>query len=148
MTNYGAGAFEDGKINVKLKLSALWAAIMFLYVYADVLSLFRPGQLAEMTQGMMGPLQVSQVSLLTASAIVIVPTLMIVLSLILKQPLNRWANITLGVLFTLVNISNLIGETWVYYLVFGTLEIVLTLLIIVYAWKWPKFGEQPGTAAR
>ena len=26
---------EDVKISVKMKLSALWAALMFLYIYAD-----------------------------------------------------------------------------------------------------------------
>ncbi len=34
---------EDAKINVKMKLSALWGAMMLLYIYADILSLFRPG---------------------------------------------------------------------------------------------------------
>jgi hypothetical protein len=30
----------------------------------------------------------------------------------------------------------LIGETWAYYMFFGVVEIVLTLLIGWYAWKW------------
>ena len=138
MTNTSARILEDVKMNVRLKLSALWAAMMFLYIYADVLSLFRPGQLDEITQGRMGPFQVSQGSLLIASIVVIIPALMVFLSLTLKPSVNRWTNITLGVLFTLVNISNLIGETWVFYLLFGALEIVLTLLIVRYAWTWPQ----------
>ena len=109
---------------------------MFLYIYADVLSLFEPGQLEEMTQGKLGPFDVTQGSLLAASIVVIIPALMVFLSLTLKPGVNRWTNVTLGVLFTLVNIANLIGETWVYYLLFGALEIVLTLLIVRYAWTW------------
>ena len=35
------------KIGVKLKLSALWVTMMLLYIYADILSLFRPGQITE-----------------------------------------------------------------------------------------------------
>ena len=138
MTDTSATMLEDVKMNVKLKLSALWAVLMFLYIYADVLSLFEPGQLDEMTQGRMGPFQVNQGSLLTASILVIIPALMVFLSLTLKPSVNRWTNITLGVVFTLVNISNLIGEAWVYYLLFGALEIVLTLLIVRYAWTWPQ----------
>ena len=138
MTNTSARILEDVKINVKPKLSALWAAMMFLYIYADVLSLFRPGQIDEITKGRMGPFQVSQGSLLIASILVIIPALMVFLSLTLKPSVNRWTNITMGVLFTLVNISNLIGETWVYYLLFGALEIVITLLIVWYAWTWPQ----------
>jgi hypothetical protein len=49
---------------------------------------------------------------------------------------NRWANIILGVLYTFVNISNLIGETWAFYIFLCVVEIALTLLIVGYAWKW------------
>jgi hypothetical protein len=28
-------ALEDVKVNVKLKLAALWASFMFLYIYVD-----------------------------------------------------------------------------------------------------------------
>ena len=129
---------EDVKISVRMKLSALWVAIMLLYIYADILSLFRPGQVEEMMEGRMGPFPVTQGSLLTASILMIIPAVMVFLSMALKPAVNRWANITLGVLYTLVNISNLIGETWVYYIFFGIVEIVLTLLIIWHAWKWPK----------
>ncbi len=137
MIKHSAGVLENVQISVKHKLSAFWAALMFLYVYADVLSLFRPGQIDEIMQGRMGPFRVSQVTLLIASVLVIVPAMMIFLSLIMKPTANRWTNIMLGLVFTLVGVSNLIGETWVYYLLFGILEIVLTLTIIAFAWKWP-----------
>ena len=129
---------EDMKINVKMKLSALWAAMMLLYIYADILSLFRPGQIEEMIKGLMGPFPVTQVSLLVASILMIIPAVMVFLSLTLKPKADRWTNIALGVLYTAVNISNLIGETWAYYIFFGIVEIVLTLLIVWYAWKWSK----------
>ena len=57
----------DVKINMKLKLSALWVALMLLYIYADIISLFKPGVMEEMISGRMGPFPVSQGSLLTAS---------------------------------------------------------------------------------
>lgn len=132
---------EDSKINVKFKLSALWAAMMFLYIYADTLSLFRPGQIDEIRSGKMGPLEVSELSLLAASVIVIIPALMIFLSLALPAKVNRWTNLILGVLFTLVNVGNVVGETWIYYLLFGILEIVITLLIIKFAWKWSRLDN-------
>ena len=129
-------AMEDVRINVKIKLAALWVAMMLLYIYADILSLFRPGQIEEMMKGLMGPFPVTQISLLVASILMIIPAVMVFLSLTLKPTVNRWANITLGLLYSVVNISNLIGETWAYYIFFGIVEIVLTLLIISYAWKW------------
>jgi Family of unknown function (DUF6326) len=74
---------------------------MLLYVYADILSLFRPGEIADIESGQLGPFDVSQASLVIASLIVIVPTLMIVGSLTLRASLNRPVNLILGLLFTL-----------------------------------------------
>ena len=134
---------EDVKISVKIKLSALWAALMLLYLYADHFSLFRPGQIGDMMAGKMGPFAVTQGSLLVMSTLMIIPAAMVFLSIALKPQVSRWANIILGVLYTLVNISNLIGETWAYYIFFGVVELVLTLLIAWNAFKWPKSEVQP-----
>jgi len=130
-------ALDDVRINIKMKLSALWVALMLLYIYADIYSLYRPGQIKEMIEGLMGPFPVTQGSLLTASILMIIPAVMVFLSLTLRPTVNRWANIIFGVLYTVVNISNLIGETWIYYISSGVVEIALTLLIVWYAWKWP-----------
>jgi Family of unknown function (DUF6326) len=92
--------------------------------------LFRPGQIAEIESGEIGPFDVSQSSLVIASLIVILPALMIALSLTLRASINRPANLAFGLLFTLVNVSNLLGESWVYYFLFGLLEIALTLAIV------------------
>ena len=128
---------DHARRGIRSTLSALWATMLFLYVYADVLSLYRPGEIDDIREGMMGPFAVSQASLVTASVIVIIPAFMIFLSLILPSRMNRWTNITAGVVYTLVNISNLVGETWVYYWVFGILEILVTVLIVRYAWTSP-----------
>jgi hypothetical protein len=128
---------QDVKINVKMKLSALWVALMLIYIYADILSNFKPGAIEKAMDGFMGPFPVTQGSLLSASILMIIPAVMVFLSLTLKHKVNRWANIVLGVLFTLVNFSNLIGETsWIFYMSFVVVEIALTLLIVGYAWKW------------
>lgn len=127
---------EAARVPVQMKLSALWAALMFLYIYADHFSLFRPGQLEEMMGGRMGPFSVTQGSLLTAAILMLIPAVMVFLSLALKPKVGRWVNIILGLLYTAVNISNLVGETWAYYLLFGIVELALTLLIAGYAWQW------------
>jgi hypothetical protein len=134
---------EDLKVNVKTKLSALWVALMFLYIYADIISLYRPGQVDEMMAGRMGPFQATQGSLFVASILMVIPAVMVFLSLTLKARVNRWVNIIFGVLYTLVNISNLMGDTWAYYIFFGVVEIVLTSLIVGYAWKWRNPEYQP-----
>lgn len=129
---------EGMKINVKVKLSALWVALMLLYIYADIFSLFKPGVLDEMAAGRMGPFPATQGSLFAAAILMLIPAAMVALSITLKPGMNRWANMILGALYTCVNISILIGESWAFYVLFATSEMVLTCLITWFAWKWPK----------
>ena len=127
---------QDVKIPVRMKLSALWVALMLVYIYCDIYSLFRTGVIEEMISGRMGPFPVTQGSLLSASILMMIPAVMVFLSLTLKPKINRWANIILGVLYTFVNFSNLIGEAWAFYIFIGIVEVVLSFLIVGYAWKW------------
>src|SRR5665647_1910348 len=129
---------EDVRISVKVKLSGLWVALTMFYIYADIISLYKPGQIEDMTSGLMGPFPVTQLSLLMASVLMAIPAAMIFLSLVLKPKVNRWTNIFVGALHTIIGIANVIGVTWSYYIFYGGLEIIFTLLIVYYAWTWPK----------
>jgi hypothetical protein len=131
----GVEAREE-EVSVKVRLTGAWATLMALYIYADFLSLYRPGQLEEVSKGELGPFDVSQATLFVASLIVIIPALMIVGSLLLSSRVNRSLNLVLAILYTLVNISNLAGEDWAYYFLFGGVEIVVTGLIFYTAWRW------------
>jgi ABC-type Co2+ transport system permease subunit len=62
---------------------------------------------------------------------------MVFLSLALKPDLNRWANIILGVIYTLIILITMPGS-WAFYIFLGIVEGVLTALIVWYAWNWPK----------
>jgi hypothetical protein len=131
-----ASAPEESAVSNRSRMSALWAALVLLYLYADVLSLFKPGQIEDITEGRMGPVESTQATLLLASTIVIIPALMVFLTLVMPARIGRRANLVLGVLYTAVSAGNLIGETWAYYLLFGALEMAVAVLIVVYAWKW------------
>ena len=67
-----------------------------------------------------------------------IPTLMVFLSLALKAKANRWTNIIVGILYILVAIGNVIGESWAFYLFGNVVQVLCLLLIIGYAWKWPQ----------
>ncbi len=132
-------------LSVRMKLAAVWTALMFLYVYADLLSFFRPGELAEIGAGNMGPFDVSQGSLLVAAVIVTIPALMIVVSAAAPFPLVRQLSLGVGVLYVLVSVSNLIGEFWAYYRFFGVLEIGLAGLVVAYSYRWQGGSTWTGT---
>jgi hypothetical protein len=127
---------EAAKVNTKIRLAAAWTALIALYIYADFLSLYRPGQLDEIRRGVLGPFDVSQATLLIASLIVMLPAVMIVFSLLLPARVNRLLNVVLAILYTLVNFSNLVGEEWAYYYLFGIAEIAVTVHLFLTAWRW------------
>ena len=58
---------------------------------------------------------------------------MIAGSFLFSISLTRKLHVIIGVLFTLVNVGNLIGETWLYYLLYGAVEIGITAGIVFIA---------------
>jgi hypothetical protein len=137
-TKNAGTALDDIKVHVKLKLSALWASVMFCYVYGDYFLLYQPGKLQDILEGNMAPLgPVTQGILLFTSVSMAIPAFMIFLSLALKANLNRWLNIILGLIYTVFVLITM-PEAWAFYLSLGSLDIVLTGLIVFYAWTWPR----------
>lgn len=128
---------DDVKIHVKLKISALWISVMFCYLYADYFGLYVPGNLQSMLQGQMRPLgPTTQGVLLFTAAMMAIPSVMVFLSVALKAELSRWLNILFGVLYTAIILRTMWG--WTFFIFYGVIEVTLTGLIVVYAWKWPK----------
>jgi len=132
---------QDTKIDVKLKLAALWTSVMFCYIYADYFGLYVPGRLQSMLNGKMGPLgPTTQRVLLFTSAMMAIPSVMIFLSVALQPKLNRVLNLIFGTLFTLIILLTM--WDWQFYIFFGVIEITLTGLVVWYAWTWPRHAER------
>lgn len=131
-------ALEDIKVNVKLKLAALWASFMFLYIYVDYFHLYMPGSIEDILAGKMFVFNITQVALLIGLASVTIPALMIFLSVALKANVNRWTNIIVAAVYIPFTLFNLAGLAWIHMVFGAVVEVVLLLLIISNAWKWPK----------
>lgn len=130
------------EVNVKTKLAALWTTLMFLYIYADYFELKTPGTI-ENTMRLETPMGPATPGLLVIfSVLLIIPTLMIFLSFLLKPLLNKWLNIVLGFLYALISvliISSQIGNQWyAFYVLYNVVEIFIFATIIWHAWTWPK----------
>ena len=130
-------AFEDIKVHVRFKLFALWSSVMFFYIYGDYFELYQPGKLQEILGAGMPFGAISQGALLGMSAVMIIPSLMPFLSLVLPAGANRWMNIVFGAVYSVIMMVVIRGG-WHYYVLFGLIEIALTVLIVWYAWTWPK----------
>ncbi len=131
-------ALEDVKVNVKLKLAALWTSFMFLYIYVDYFGLYKPGFLEDIMAGVVWEFGITEAFLLVGLASVSIPALMVVLSVALPAKVNRWTNIIAAAVYIPYSLFNLAGEAWMF-MIFGALvEVVLLSLVIWYAWKWPQ----------
>jgi hypothetical protein len=127
---------EDIKVPIKLKLSALWTSVMFCYIYADYFELFKPGKLQRMIAGN-GPIgETSQTGLVIASLVLAIPSVMVFLSVAMKAKVNRLVNIIVGSTYTAI-IMFTAPRNWAFMKMYGVVEVILTGLVVWYAWKWP-----------
>ena len=136
---------EDVKVHMKLKLAALWTSLMFLYIYVDYFHLFMPGSLEDLLAGKVFVFEITQAFLLAGLALVTIPALMIFLSIALSAKVNRWTNIIVATVYIPYTLFNLAGEAWMHMVFGAVVEVVLLLLIIWYAWKWPATDPHVGS---
>jgi hypothetical protein len=133
---------EDRPVPVRLKLSALWASVMFLYVYVDVLAFFKPGTIDDILVGRVWEFDITQSWAVGALVLMTIPALMVFLSLALPAHIARRTNIVVASVYVPITIFNLVGETWWAFYWFGAAaETVLLVLIVRYAWSWPRVAE-------
>lgn len=135
---------SDHKVNIKIKLGALWTTLMFLYIYADYFELKTPGKI-ERTMNLETPMgDVTPGLLVIFALILLVPSLMIFLSVILKPIINKWLNIIVAGVWSSMSILIIIGDIkaiggwYSFYLLYQFVEIIVFGLIVWHAWNWPK----------
>lgn len=132
---------EDIKVPVRLRLAGLWTSLMFCYVYGDYFGLFVPDHLRNMLAGNFGPMGPTTNSLLIGvSVMMAIPALMVFGSMALPAAWCRWGNIVLGVVYAVIIVMTLPGAA-PFYVMFGVLEIALSLFTIVTAWRWPRLKQ-------
>ncbi len=141
--------FEPSNVNVRIKISALWTSMLFVFAYVDLFSLYRPDFRADLEAGEVGGFTVNQTFLLGTTVYVVIPSLMVFFTLILRPRVNRIANIALSIIYALTIIAGAIGE-WNYYILGSAIEVALLAAIVYYAWTWPKeeVSEAPSPGAR
>jgi hypothetical protein len=135
----------DFPINIRLKLSALWSAVMFCYIYGDYFQLYIPKKVEQFISG--DTLLDSPVKLFLASILMAIPALMVFLSLVLKPFAAKWLNIIFGTIYTgimvLIAITS-IAPWWSFYVFLAIIESIITATIAWYAWRWPGEEEAKG----
>ena len=118
--------------DVQIKLSIVWVALMLTYLLGDVLRIFS----GDFKPGEIGGMQISQNMYFGLAVLMVIPIVMVVLSMTLKQPVNRWANIVVAVFFFIFNLIGLPTYPSAYDKFLIVVGLVFNVLTVWYAWKW------------
>ncbi|EZH72130.1 hypothetical protein ATO12_24650 [Aquimarina atlantica] len=131
--------FENPKVNIRIKLAALWTSLMFLYIYGDYFELYIPNKVDSLLKGT--ELLDTPIKLFIASFSLVIPAAMISANVFLKPKICRILNIIFGILLTIIVVivgSFSLTKWYSFYAFYAALEAIITLIIIKLAWKWPK----------
>jgi hypothetical protein len=128
---------EPLHVNVRIKISALWASMLFVSAYVDLFSLYRPDVRDDLEAGELAGFTINQAFLLGTTVYVVIPSAMVFLALVLRPRVNRIANIALGIVYAITIIGSSIGE-WGYYIFGSAVEVAFLATIVYFAWTWPR----------
>ncbi len=132
----------DYKVNVRIKLSSLWATLMALYIYADYFQLMTPGTIEGMQslESPVGP--ITPTLLVIFSVILIIPALMIFLSLSLPPAFAKWLNILFALSYAAISVLIIvadIGNAWqASFVLYNFIELFVMITAFIMALKWPR----------
>lgn len=128
----------DSRIDDRIVLSGLWTSVLFIFAYVDIFGFWRADILRGALDGRVSgtAVAINQTFLALTTAYILVPSLMIVVSLLARARVNRAANIVISVLYFVSIVVTALGERWTYYLVGSAVELLLLLMIGRTAWIW------------
>jgi hypothetical protein len=120
---------------------------MFLYAYVDILAFFKPGVVNDILVGKVWEFDVNQTLFTTFLTLMAIPVFMIVLSTTLPARANRITNLIVASAQVPFAVFNLMGESWSHFYGLGVaLEVTLLVLILRYAWTWPRTAPSTSMA--
>ena len=122
----------------KIKIAMLWLIKDATILVSMMLSLYDPKVMVHIIAGELGAMQVTPELLLAFAIILLVPLVMCFLSFTLRDSPNRWANIIVGIIFfvlELTGITDVLANPSAYVIVVFVALVVVPALIVWYAWK-------------
>jgi hypothetical protein len=119
---------------VKIILAVLWIATMFAFDRGDLQRLYAgdyiPGD--DIAEGIMSMETLWLISAITMT----IPVIMAIVSVTLENPVNRWSNIIVAILFIFYNINGVRMYASAYDRLLIVISMVYNVLIVWFAWKW------------
>ena len=120
-----------------MKVSVLWLFWTVAFLITLMVGFFEPGVLEHIIEGELYGMQLTPDLILATTIMMLVPLVMAFLSLILKDSVNRWANVALGIVYTGICLFDWLSSPVqpLYGVVLYIAKIAASALIVWYAWK-------------
>ena len=118
-------------VDTRIILSGLWVAVMLTYLWGDVLRIMA----GDVEPGKIFGTQPTQAMWLGIAVLMLIPIVMVVLTLTLKYPAIRWANIIVAIFLVVFNLFGL-PYPGAYDNFLIVVSFVFNALTVCYAWKW------------
>jgi len=121
----------------KIKLAVLWIFLAVSMSAYYILMFMLPGVIEEIIAGEMGGDPITEGVLLVSALFWLIPLTMAFLSLTLKDSANRWVNIVVAIVLTVIGVFITIvgGVLSIAHLLHDVVTYVVIVLIVWYAWK-------------
>lgn len=117
--------------DMRIILSATWVVVTLIFLYGDVLRIYS-GDFAKS----MANMNFNQFAWLGIAVLMLTPILMVFLTLVLPQPVSRWANIIVAVFFFLFNLVGLPTYPSMYDKFLLAVSMIFNGVTVWYAWNW------------
>ena len=113
-------------------LSATWVVVVLIFLYGDVLRICS----GDLAKNPMADMNLNQFVWLGIAILMLIPILMVFLTLVLPQPVSRWANIIVAVFFFLFNLVGLPTYPPLFDKFLLAVSMGFNVVTIWYAWNW------------
>lgn len=130
-----APATAFAAVDVRVRISGLWTAILFVFAYVDLFSLYRADVRADLEAGRVSAFAVTDLFLTLTTLYVIVPAVMIALTLFLSRRVGRPVMIATAAVYALTITVGAVGER-PYYVLGSVVQVALLALLGWTAWRW------------
>ena len=134
------------KIKHETLLSTLWLFVLLNMIFRDIHQFVKKGSIEEIMTGMVNGIEITDELMLLGGFLAEIPILMVLLSRILDDRANKWANIITG-LITLAVFATAVPSLDMDDAFHMTIEIVAILWIFQIAWKLPTHNNNTETHA-
>ncbi|MFK7772483.1 MAG: DUF6326 family protein [Saprospiraceae bacterium] len=130
----------NNKINPQTLLSTLWIFVLLNIVFRDIHQFIKIGAIEEIMTGFVNGIKITDELMLLGGILAEIPIMMVLLSRILDDRANKWANIIAGII-TLAVFATAVPSLDIDDAFHMVIEVVAILWIFRIAWKLPSLNK-------